>query len=1083
MTDNTLPTPTSNSVPSTDIRDHVYAGAMLDKAMTGTNVTYTDRLGGVHKTWYGIEADLKSSGAAMAFSNAATLLAFVPTTANVLAMDASTGTYYYWDGSAWTQVPNSSLPWFYELLVLQNGTPFANVTTSTLFTDGAYYDADGVLHSDGVGVWKTQYIPVVAGQIVKAVIRTGSVSSGAVVPVMTQLDVNKSYVSTLNQLIATGNVIASGTYYAAAAQDGFIAVRIRTDGVDKGNVYISMRDDTVPKLIANNGAKDITATADYIEQYVINADGSVNSSAAGWRGYFIPVKAGDVISYTGALGSQTVDENLAMMWQLDMNGSQVGILASVQSSGQILIGKSISGTATVDGIVYIRARTLIGTTLQSVVITKAQPYYLGYNYARDFVTDAEISAVDFLKKGQYFKDETAFSPKFGSSYMNIDGSITTGSTVSTWLGYKIPVKAGDVIRYTGHYGGQTVSSGVSLLAAQLTNKSVFVKALSTYRNTGTIYTGRTLDFVATQDGYIWINTRSNLAAVVIKKAVLSDFINNISDGEAFDYDLVENVVLKADGSLTKTAASAQHHAFYVPVSAGDAVTYYGQHGSSTNGESMDYVIQLDSNYAVVGVLRTFVSPGYDNYLTYSTGVATQDGYLYLRGRYSGYKIFKNHARFALSTDLTTLAKKVKSFPSTSPQMERLPVALDNTWNYNGTAFIQDALVEAGDFVYAVVTAKGQLPTIMQRNKLGGAWKTFDLSTLTGNPLASPTANDGHNVATLGVTRDGYLIVSANMHANVCRCVISTNPNDISSWSMISYTSGSQVTYPRFVKYPDGTLQVFWREGTSGNGVYYGATFNDTTKTFNAKVLLIQAAASNPYEQRVIVDDAGVLHLCWGYRSNGDSADTNFGLFYAKSTDKGATFTNALGGSSYALPLSATNSEKIVDAPAGSGYCNQNGACHDLNNRYHTVIWQYDKRGATQIMHIWFDGALWQKELVSDFNFSLSLTPATLDGLISRPLIFCTNIGRIYALYHTTQMGRQNDIRVIDVTTPGAPVDYCVAKYDVGTIELSVNTGMVKQGGDLRMLVTRGASGSERANYQLFKSESVFIMTANLPMTI
>lgn len=51
-----LPTPTNNEVPSTDIRDAVYAGAMLDKAMTTTTeMTYEDRLGNEHKTWHAIE--------------------------------------------------------------------------------------------------------------------------------------------------------------------------------------------------------------------------------------------------------------------------------------------------------------------------------------------------------------------------------------------------------------------------------------------------------------------------------------------------------------------------------------------------------------------------------------------------------------------------------------------------------------------------------------------------------------------------------------------------------------------------------------------------------------------------------------------------------------------------------------------------------------------------------------------------------------------------------------------------------------------------------------------------------------------
>lgn len=52
-----LPTPTGNDVPSTDIRDAVYAGAMLDKVVTSTELTYKDRLGGEHYTVDGIKAE------------------------------------------------------------------------------------------------------------------------------------------------------------------------------------------------------------------------------------------------------------------------------------------------------------------------------------------------------------------------------------------------------------------------------------------------------------------------------------------------------------------------------------------------------------------------------------------------------------------------------------------------------------------------------------------------------------------------------------------------------------------------------------------------------------------------------------------------------------------------------------------------------------------------------------------------------------------------------------------------------------------------------------------------------------------
>ena len=51
-----LPTPTNNDVPSTDIRDAVYAGAMLDNFVTSDDLDYLDRNGSSHLTQRGIES-------------------------------------------------------------------------------------------------------------------------------------------------------------------------------------------------------------------------------------------------------------------------------------------------------------------------------------------------------------------------------------------------------------------------------------------------------------------------------------------------------------------------------------------------------------------------------------------------------------------------------------------------------------------------------------------------------------------------------------------------------------------------------------------------------------------------------------------------------------------------------------------------------------------------------------------------------------------------------------------------------------------------------------------------------------------
>ncbi|STS15678.1 flagellar biosynthesis, cell-distal portion of basal-body rod [Klebsiella pneumoniae] len=52
-----LPTPTDNAVPSTDIRDAVYAGAMLIRLLPAPNRNTPIRLGGEHYTVDGIKAE------------------------------------------------------------------------------------------------------------------------------------------------------------------------------------------------------------------------------------------------------------------------------------------------------------------------------------------------------------------------------------------------------------------------------------------------------------------------------------------------------------------------------------------------------------------------------------------------------------------------------------------------------------------------------------------------------------------------------------------------------------------------------------------------------------------------------------------------------------------------------------------------------------------------------------------------------------------------------------------------------------------------------------------------------------------
>lgn len=53
-----LPKPTDKSVPSDDIRDHIFAGGKLDEVVTSDNPKYTDRLGREHYTVEGIRQNV-----------------------------------------------------------------------------------------------------------------------------------------------------------------------------------------------------------------------------------------------------------------------------------------------------------------------------------------------------------------------------------------------------------------------------------------------------------------------------------------------------------------------------------------------------------------------------------------------------------------------------------------------------------------------------------------------------------------------------------------------------------------------------------------------------------------------------------------------------------------------------------------------------------------------------------------------------------------------------------------------------------------------------------------------------------------
>ena len=153
---------------------------------------------------------------------------------------------------------------------------------------------------------------------------------------------------------------------------------------------------------------------------------------------------------------------------------------------------------------------------------------------------------------------------------------------------------------------------------------------------------------------------------------------------------------------------------------------------------------------------------------------------------------------------------------------------------------------------------------------------------------------------------------------------------------------------------------------------------------------------------------------------------------------------------------------------------------DLSGNYHTVYWQQDENGYTQITHLWFNGLAWKTETVSNFTYTEVTSGSLLNGTSSRPQIVCTRYGKIYVIYRTTEDGLDGQIRAIDVTTPGKPVDYLLTRFNANRTELSVNVWEVLQTGTLSMMLYNGVNRVAANLEGKYLAENAWLFQAQLP---
>jgi len=255
-------------------------------------------------------------------------------------------------------------------------------------------------------------------------------------------------------------------------------------------------------------------------------------------------------------------------------------------------------------------------------------------------------------------------------------------------------------------------------------------------------------------------------------------------------------------------------------------------------------------------------------------------------------------------------------------------------------------------------------TLAQRDLPDGDWRFAELPSTLGW--------DSHNYIAMATDGDGMLHVSGNMHGVPLVYFRSVRPLNIHAMEPVHRMTGDQerrVTYPRFIKGPEGAFLFTYREGGSGNGSTLWNRYDRVTKTWLRLMdapLFDGEGQRNAYPMGPTLGPDGFYHMTWVWRDT-PACETCHDISYIRSRDM-RRWENA-AGQSVALPI-RLGADVVVDpVPVKGGLINPCQAIgFDTQGRAVVTYTKYDDAGNTQLMNARWEGGAWRKVQTSDWNY-------------------------------------------------------------------------------------------------------------------
>lgn len=331
---------------------------------------------------------------------------------------------------------------------------------------------------------------------------------------------------------------------------------------------------------------------------------------------------------------------------------------------------------------------------------------------------------------------------------------------------------------------------------------------------------------------------------------------------------------------------------------------------------------------------------------------------------------------------------------------------------------------ANNVQYVPYHAQDKKLKIAKRTLPSGTW-TVDTSGRTG------LSEDAHNFYSLAVDGSGRLHVAGDMHAVPMKYWRASAAGDYhigSSWFTVPTTPGStlesSVTYPFFIRLPNGDLLRFFRAGGAGDGDLIMERWRDASNggddawhTVFANLIDGQGARS-AYPHRIVFDPtSGKLGIAWCWRdSTGINTNHDWAYMCALYSEDFATWRKA-DGSTQTIPATLANAGYAATIAVDCGLDNSQGFAFDDSGRP-IICGYYDiakvngigGQGISQFVLRFWDGSAWQARMVpGDVRnqevaaYSLANATGTPTVPLSVPLLLRSG-ARTFVIFRSTSRG-------------------------------------------------------------------------------